>query len=70
MGKFTINGPFLIAMLNYQRVTTINHILSMDFIGIPLPPSHRVSRDQRLLISLRVKTTSFARLRGAGYKTN
>jgi len=23
MGKFTINGPFSIAMLNYQRVTPI-----------------------------------------------
>ena len=26
MGKFTINGPFSIAMLNYQRVTPVFYV--------------------------------------------
>ena len=40
MGKSTINGPFSIAMLVYQRVTTINdHLVG----GIPAPLKNMTS---------------------------
>jgi len=40
MGKSTINGPFSIAMLNYQRVLFLihqNRAKSVGFSRIPLP---------------------------------
>ena len=52
MGKSTINGPFSIAMLNYQRVNTSTSIFAKYPRGDPLnscPPSFNLMAPKKLI---------------------